>query len=183
MTAKFQVTIFKKSKKAPYPDHIVVKGFPSKIDPYNNLVHLYFDKGVLSKFTHIQNAPKGKRIWDPQAERYVDLEPKHRIAQEFTIKNGKKTYSQEPIHTAGDFIVMFGYIDPDIHTITFCQGSLLLPRYYEIITDSRIKWREPNDYLKHSNKMAAVIEEIYSEKKDKISTQKLSPLKKKSKTK
>jgi hypothetical protein len=78
---------------------------------------------------------------------------------------------------------MFGYIDPDIHTITFCQGSLLLPRYYEIITDSKRKWREPNDYLKHSNKMAAVIEEIYSEQKDKISTQKLSSLKNKSKTK
>ena len=164
MSTKFQVTIFKKSKKAPYPDHIVVKGFPSTRDPYNNTAHLYFDKGVLAKFVHMQDAPKGKRVWDPESERYVDLEPKHRIVQEFTLKNGKTTYSKGPIHTAGDFFVIFGYLYPDMHTITFCQGSPLQIHYYKITTDLKGKWRNPDDLTKWFNDKDAQIKEIYTRK-------------------
>ena len=164
MSNKLKVTIFKKSKKAPYPDHIIVKGFSSTVDPYDNTVHLYFDRGVLAKFVHVQDAPKGKRVWDSNAEKYVDLEPKHRIAQEFAIKNGKTTYSKEPIHTAGDFIVIFGYVHPDIRTITFCQGSLLYPRYYQVTTDLKRKWRD-HDTLRYFNQLDADIKTIYTDQK------------------
>ena len=60
---KFKVTIFKKTKGALFPEHIIIRRKSPVSDqwhPYNDTVHLYFDKGVLAKFVHVQNAPKGK---------------------------------------------------------------------------------------------------------------------------
>lgn len=167
MPAKFQVTIFKKSKRTPYPYHIIVMRNSPASDqwhPYDDTIHLYFDKGVLAKFVHVQDAPKGKRIWDPTSEKYVDLEPKHQIANEFIIKDGKTIYLKKP--TKNHFYT-FGYTAPDTTNITFCNDQTHpgFFDYFKIRMDLKGRWRAPTDLDKHYNNIAAEITEVYSNQK------------------
>lgn len=166
MSNKLQVTIFKKSKRAPYPDHIVVARKSPASDqwhPYDDTVHLYFNKGVLAKFVHVQDAPKGKRVWDPQTEKYVALEPKHQIANEFVMKDRKTTYKRNP--TSSHFYT-FGYMAPDTTDITFCNDQTHpgFFDYFKVRMDLKGKWRNPDDLDKHYNNIAAEIKEVYSNK-------------------
>lgn len=163
MSPKFKVKIFKKTKHSRYPNHIILSRKSSDSDmwqPYDDTVHLYFDKGVLAKFIHVQDAPKGKRIWDPISEKYVDLEPKHQIANEFIIKDGKKIHLKKP---TPDSLYSFGYMAPDTTTITFCNDKTHPGcfDYFTIRMDLKGKWREPSVWDKYQNDKAAEIKEVY----------------------
>lgn len=48
MKENLKVTVLKKSKDAPYPEHIIVERRAT-----HEIVHLYFDDGNLAKLTHI----------------------------------------------------------------------------------------------------------------------------------
>lgn len=162
MSNRFKVTIFKKSKRSPYPDHIIVARKSSSSDqwhPYNDTVHLYFDKGILAKFVHVQDAPKGKQIWNPESERYVDLEPKHKIENEFIMKDGKVSYLKMP--TTNHFY-SFGYT-VGTQNITFCNDQTHpgFFDYYKVRMNLKGKWRDPSDLDRHYNDIAAEIKEVY----------------------
>ena len=164
MSSKFKVTIFKKAKGSRYPEHVVVARKSPISDhwlPYNDTVHLYFDKGVLAKFVHVQDAPKGKKIWNPKSERYEDLEPKHQIANEFIMKDGKVTYLKE--QTRNQFY-LFGYSYPNETRITFCNDQIS-PGYFDyfrIVMDINGKWCNPDGFDKYQNDIAAEIKEVYT---------------------
>ena len=164
MSEKFKVTIFKKTKGARYPEHIIVKRKSSPSDslhPYDDTVHLYFDEGILKKFVHIQNAPKGKKIWNPKSERYEDLEPKHKIANEFIMEDGNITYLKEQ---TGNHFYSFGYGYPNERSIAFCNDQTH-PGYFDyfrIRMDLNGKWHDPSDFDSFLNDMAAEITEVYT---------------------
>ena len=165
MSPKFKVTIFKKTKNSHYPKHIIVERKSPNSDfwhPYNDTVHLYFNKGVLAKFVHVQDAPKGKKIWDSWLERYVDLEPKHQIANEFVMKDGKIIHLKE--QTRSHFY-LFSYNEPNTWYITFCndQTSPGYFDYFHVPMDLNGNWRVPNDFVKYQNNKAAEIKEVYTQ--------------------
>ena len=169
MSNKFKVTIFKKTKGASYTDHVIVRRKSPASDhwhPYNDTVHLYFDKGVLARFVHVQDAPKGKKIWNFKSERYEDLEPKHQVANEFIMKNGKVIYLKE--QTRNQFY-LFGYSYPNETRITFCNDQTRpgFFDYFRIVMDSNGKWCNPDGFDQYQNDMAAEIKEVYTTKRTK----------------
>lgn len=164
MSPKFKVTIFKNTKNSRYPKHVIIRRKSPASDqwhPYDDTVHLYFDKGVLAKFIHIQDAPKGKKIWNPESERYEDLEPKHQIANKFVMKDGKITYLKK--QTRSHFY-LFGYSYPNTTSITFCNDQTHpgFFDYFRIQMDLKGKWRNPSNLDLYWNNMAAEVKEVYT---------------------
>lgn len=164
MSPKFKVTIFKSTKNSRYPKHIIIKRKSLDSDfvhPYDDTVYLYFNKGVLAKFIHVQDAPKGKKIWDSESERYVDLGPKHQIANEFIMKDGEMIPLKEQNR---NHFYLFGYSYPNKRYISFCNDQTH-PGYFDyfhIRMDLNGKWINPSNVDQYWNDMAAEIKEIYT---------------------
>ena len=91
MQFNLKVKVLKKSKNASYPEHIIVERKST-----NEMVHMYFNKGTLAKFTHIKRDPQIQMVWDKQEKRYKTLMPSYQVVQEFTIKDGKTTFLKSP---------------------------------------------------------------------------------------
>jgi len=91
MQFNLKVKVLKKSKDARYPEHIIVERKST-----HEMVHMYFNEGTLTKFTHIVRDPQIKMAWDDKEKRYKVLLPSYKVAQEFTIKDGKSTFLMGP---------------------------------------------------------------------------------------
>ena len=75
--ANLKVKILKKSKDSPYPEHIIVERKST-----HEMVHLYFDDGLLKKFTHIKRDPQIRMAWDEKEKKYKALLPNYLVVQE-----------------------------------------------------------------------------------------------------
>ena len=86
------VKILKKSKDAPYPEHIIVE----RKSTYE-MVHLYFNDGYLERLTHIKRDPEIKMAWNEQEKRYKALLPNYMVLQDVVRnKQGDFTYLKGP---------------------------------------------------------------------------------------
>ena len=154
MEKKLKVKIFKKSKNATYPKHITVKrpALDQFYYPYNDIIHLYFDKGTLMRLVHLKKAPEGQKVWDRETKGYVDLEPKQKIAREFVNENGEMVYKKG---TVSDNPFIFGYLYPNNTKISFmCNPDV--PAYFKVLMDSQHKCL-PN-YIDNSDNVAEITE-------------------------
>ena len=87
MTKDLKAIILKKSKNAPYPNHIIVERKST-----NEMAHLYFNNGALSKFVYIRKKPMIQMSWDEKEKRYL-FQPceNYEIERSFIVKDGKYT--------------------------------------------------------------------------------------------
>ena len=79
-----KVKILKKSKDAPYPEHIIVEKKSTC-----ELVHLYFDDGLLKRLTHIKRDPQIRMAWDEKEKRYKALLPNYLVVQDVIREENK----------------------------------------------------------------------------------------------
>lgn len=79
-----KVKILKKSKEAPYPEHIIVERKST-----HELVHLYFDDGLFKKLTHIKRDPQIRMAWDKKEKKYKALPPNYLVLQEVVREKNK----------------------------------------------------------------------------------------------
>ena len=80
MIKNLKVKILKKSKDAPYPEHIIVERPET-----HELAHLYFNEGTLSKLTHIKRDSQIKMAWNEREKKYEALLPSYVVFQECLI--------------------------------------------------------------------------------------------------
>lgn len=76
MSEHLKVKVLKKSKDAPYPEHIIVERKST-----NELVHLYFDNGDLAKLTHIERDTQTETTQDGKASL-----PNYVVTKEISFK-------------------------------------------------------------------------------------------------
>ena len=97
-----KVKILKKSKEAPYPEHIIVEKRSSA-----EMAHLYFDQGSLVKFVYIQKEKTSSMRWNEQEKRYTLVPPSYTIKATYDIHKNK--YSPRPPFVKGNYIVPSGF--------------------------------------------------------------------------
>ena len=117
---KLKVKVLKKSKDAPYPEHIIVERKPTR-----ELVHLYFDNGYLARFTHIKRDPGIKMAWDKQEQKYKALLPSYSVVQDIVFKEGKEDHLRESTYLKGpEDQSLFGFsVSPIFNQSTICFYS------------------------------------------------------------
>ena len=139
MIKNLKVKILKKSKDAPYPEHIIVERPET-----HELAHLYFNEGTLSKLTHIKRDSQIKMAWNERERKYEVSLPSYTVFQECLIKNGQLIYTK-------------GLEDRDFFKISFsrrwCSNSIefksstrALPDFF-VEMDSDFKC-VPNAYIR-----------------------------------
>lgn len=152
MTKKLKVKVLKKSKNAPYPEHIIVER-PST----HEMAHLYFNNGALAKFTHIVPNPQTNRVLN-ETERKDDVfMPSYIVHQEFTVKNGEPFYSKGPKRQ--NFFTIVDFMLGGLSSISFHNSPD--EQQYDFVVDL---WKNC-DYHAQNN---AEIKEIYPHLKRKI---------------
>ena len=82
MTKNLKVKVLKKSKDAPYPEHIIVERKST-----HEMVHLYFDDGNLTRLTHITRAPKIEGNQNTEGKNSL---PNYVISQDIVYKTDEK---------------------------------------------------------------------------------------------
>ena len=85
MQFNLAVKVLKKSKDAPYPEHIIVERKST-----HELAHLYFDNGVLKRLTHIVRDPQIRMAWDEKEKRYKTLLPRYKVSSDAVLEEDKK---------------------------------------------------------------------------------------------
>ena len=156
MSNLLKVKILKKSKEAPYPEHIIVERPETR-----ELVHMYFDDGYLARFTHIKRDLGIKMTWDKQEKRYKALPPNYLVVQD-AIRNeqGGFTHLKEPENqTFFSFSVMPPW---NISSIMFCSSSDPFGPSFFVQMDLNDKC-VPNHYVGPFS--TADIKEIYPHQK------------------
>ena len=140
MIKNLKVKILKKSKEAPYPEHIIVERPET-----HELVHLYFNEGTLSKLTHIKRDSQIKMTWNERGKKYEALLPSYTVFQECLIRDGQLVYTK-------------GLKDRDFFKLSFSRkwrsqmvefkpSAKTLPDFF-VEMDSDFKCT-PNAYIRH----------------------------------
>ena len=150
MVSSLKVRVFKKSKDASVPEHIIVKR-PAT----HEQVHMHFYEGALVKFTHFIPNPQIKTEWDGQEKKYKALSSPYIIFQQFSVKDGELTCSKWPENQ--DFSAYSDCPMFNLRQIGF-QPSVGSPALF-IEMDLQFKCR-PNKYIRDCS--MAEIQEIYT---------------------
>ena len=159
MSAKLKVQILKKSKDAPYPEHIIVE----RPETYE-MAHLYFDEGLLKRFTHIKRDPKIKMLWNKQEKRYKALLPNYVVLQD-AVRNEQAgfTYLKGP---EDQTFFSFSAMPPwNMSSIMFCSSLNPYGPSFFVEMDLNDKC-VPNHYVGPFS--SADIKEIYPHQKRRV---------------
>lgn len=84
---KLKVKILKKSKNAPYPEHIIVESPVT-----HEMVHLYFDNGDLTRLTHIVRDSQIKMLWNAKEKRYEPTLSHYTIDQDILYRKDHRDH-------------------------------------------------------------------------------------------
>ena len=96
MSENLKVKILKKSKEAPFPEHIIVE---RKLT--HEMVHLYFDDGYLTKLTHIKRDPNIKMAWDEKEKKYKAALPNYLVVQDIVFQEDKECHPRKSTYLKG----------------------------------------------------------------------------------
>jgi len=151
MVSPLKVRVFKKSKDASIPEHIVVERSAT-----HELVHMHFNEGSLAKFTHFVRDPQTKMMWDGQEKKYKALPSRYTVSQQFSVKDGKATYLKGPEDQS--FFCFFDAPPWNSSSIAFKPYKKGLSGFY-VETDLKLSCI-PNAYIRDDG--VADIQEIYT---------------------
>ena len=148
MTGNLKVKVFKKSKSAPYPEHIMIEKKAT-----NEIAHLFFEDGTLTRLTHVIQTPQIKIS-------YVD--DKETVYQDIIFNccdknpSSKRRYLEGPKYQ--DFFIFFEPPSWEFHSICFkSHPKHIADLFIETDLNNRCI---PYNYLK--NYGTAEIEEVYN---------------------
>ena len=81
MPSSLKVKVLRKSKDAPYPEHIIVeKGSSSEG------AHLYFDQGNLKKFVYMKRKKSPVQMqWDERQKRYIVIPSPYQVKATYDV--------------------------------------------------------------------------------------------------